>query len=170
MKKHKSVFKRHDSQRGWFAYELYKEMERDDSIRLICIDLGYKVYDQHRKDFENQVIVTGASEQAAMGMAVGMAMSGLKPFVYSITPFLLWRPAETLRIYVGHERIPVRLVGSGRDDDYAHDGFSHNASDIPALLSLLNIDSYFPERKKEIPPFVELMVDLDEPQFISLKR
>lgn len=162
--------KRHNSQRGYFAHALYEEMKRDTSVRLICIDLGYKVFDQHRKDLNDQVTVTGASEQAAMGIAVGMAMSGLKPFVYSITPFLLWRPAEAIRIYLAKERIPVRLVGSGRYDDYAHDGYSHNAGDAVQFLTIMDIDHYFPMEKKEIPSLVKRMVDLDEPQFISLKR
>lgn len=162
---------RHDSQRGWFAYELYQHMKRDKNIWLICVDLGYKVFDQHFADFPDRCINPGAAEQFAMDMAVGLALSGQKPFVYSITPFLLYRPFETIRTYINHEWIPVRLVGSGRDDDYKHDGFSHYAGDDKVILETMkNIDTYWPKTKELIPDLVARMVVYDYPQYINLKR
>ena len=167
--------------RGYFAYELYQAMKKDESIWLVVGDLGYKVFDHHFKDFPNRCINVGAAEQAMMGIAVGLALEGKKPFVYSITSFLLYRPFETIRNYVDHEKIAVRLVGSGRDKDYAHDGFSHwmeEAKDlfykqdfgarVPGIFG--NIHSFWPDTKEEIPEIVKEMVKRDIPQFISLRR
>ena len=162
---------KHESQRGYFAHYIYRRMKMNKAIMLVCIDLGYHVFDQHFMDMPKQTINTGASEQAAMDMAVGLALAGRIPFVYSITPFLLFRPFETLRTYIDHERIPVMLVGSGRDTDYEHDGFSHNATDDSLILSTLhNIRQYRPATKDEVPTMVNLMITQKEPAYINLSR
>ena len=154
-----------------FSDELEKWMEKDPDIWLIVGDLGYKMFDNIRDKFPDRFLNTGAAEQAMMGIAVGLALEGKKPFVYSITPFLLYRPFETLRLYVNHENIPVRLVGGGRDDDYKHDGFSHNASDASYILGVFpNINKLWPDTKEEIYHMVKMMVEVNKPWFISLKR
>lgn len=162
---------RHESQRGYFTYALHEHMSEDKTIWVITGDLGYGALDAIRQDFPNRFINAGASEQAMMGVAVGLAAEQQKPFVYSITPFLLARPFETIRNYVDHEEAPVRLVGSGRMTDYAHDGFSHDASDAVDILKLFpNIARYFPTDKSQIPNIVDIMVKTNRPQFISLRR
>jgi transketolase len=161
----------HPSQRGYFAHYLYEAMKTDPDIWLIVIDLGYKMFDAHFEDFPERTINSGASEQAAMGIAVGLALEGKKVFIYSITTFLLYRPFETLRNYINHERIPVRLVGAGRDKDYQHDGFSHHSEDADQVLKLFpNISRLNPQQKEDIPGMVRMMVKENRPWFISLRR
>ena len=162
---------KHESIRGYFAYELHEQMKKNPRIRLITGDLGYKMFDAIQEDFPDRFLNTGAAEQAMVGIAVGMAQEGLVPFVYSITPFLLFRPAETIRNYIDHEQIPVRLVGSGHDKDYSHDGFSHWAHDDKKFLDLFpNIQGYWPQTKEELPDIVERMVNNDKPQYLNLRR
>ena len=129
------------------------------------------MWDQIRVDYPNRCINCGASEQAMMDMAVGLAHCDKIPVVYSITPFLIYRAFETLRTYVDHERLNVKLVGSGRDKDYAHDGWSHDASDVQKILNTLpNIRQLYPAGKEEIPAMVKNMVSSTDPSFISLSR
>lgn len=162
---------RHESMRGYFAFELYQRMKMNKAIVLICADLGYKVFDKHFEDMPKQCYNTGAAEQASIDVAVGMALSGKIPFVYSITPFLIYRPFETLRTYLHHEKIAVKLVGSGRNYDYKHDGISHFAQDAETILSTLpNILTHWPQGKEEVPEIVQNMIKSGQPEFISLKR
>lgn len=161
----------HDSIRGWFAAALHDEMEKDDKIRLIVADLGWGMWDKVRDDFPDRFVNTGASEQLAVGIGVGMALSGLKPFVYSITTFLLFRAFEWHRNYINHESIPVRLVGSGFGKDYKHDGISHQPHEVWEVMDLfVNIRHYFPKEKEHVPEVVKLMVEDDRPSFICLRR
>lgn len=157
--------------RHTFAQELHKQMTLRTDIVLLTGDLGYKMWDQIRIDYPSRFINCGASEQAMLDMAVGLAHSGKIPFVYSITPFLIYRAFETLRTYINHEKLNVKLVGSGRDKDYAHDGFSHDASDVQKILNTLsNIRQIYPASKEEIPTLVKDMVSSTDPSFISLSR
>lgn len=161
--------KRHESQRGYFAYELYKRMKRNKKIWLLTGDLGYKVFDDIREEFPDRFVNCGAAEQAMMGVAVGLAQEGKIVFCYTITSFFL-RAAETINIYLHNERLPIKLVGSGRDRDYAHDGYSHDAGVAQNYLHELNIKEYYPETKEEIPGMVSSMMKDTLPSFISLRR
>ncbi len=157
--------------RATFAKELYNHMKTDSNIIVITGDLGYKMFDALRNDFPAQFINTGAAEQAMMGIAVGLAMEGKIPVVYSITPFLLFRPFETIRNYINHEKIPVKLIGSGRDRDYSHDGFSHWAEDDWIIGEAFNnIECNWPLSKEHIPMIVDEMLYNNKPCYLNLKR
>jgi transketolase len=162
---------RHDSMRGWFAYELYRQMAKNERIWLLVGDLGYKAFDYIKRDFPERFTNCGASEQAMTGIATGMALNDNIPFVYSITTFLLYRPFETIRNYINHEKIPVKLIGGGRDRDYSHDGFSHWAEEDKEVLKIFsNITAKWPENKEEIPGIVDKMVKDNNPWYLNLKR
>jgi transketolase len=157
--------------RGQFGYELYKAMAVNERIILLTGDLGFGIFDAHKEDFKDRYYNVGASEQALMGIAVGLALEGKIPFVYSITNFLLYRAFETIRNYINHEKIPVKLCGSGRDKSYEHDGFSHWSEDAKDVLKVLpNIKTYWPDTIEEVIPMMKEIIENDKPTFISLKK
>ena len=152
-----------------FAKKLYDAMEKDTRIFLITADLGYGVLDDIRRDFPKRAINIGSSEMLMVGIAVGLAQSGYIPVCYSITPFLLYRPFELIRNYMNYEKANVKLVGSGRDDDYAHDGISHWAGDdVDIMTALKNIKIYKPEKMTD-EVFTQFMYN-DKPSYINLSR
>lgn len=157
--------------RRLFADEIHKHMRRNNRIWVLTNDLGYKMWDTVREDFPKRFLNVGASEQAMVGIAVGLALEGRVPIVYSITTFLLYRPFETIRNYVNHEKIPVKLIGSGRGRDYTQDGISHWPTLDKELLVLLpNIESHWPEINDEIPELVSRMLKSNKPWYINLRR
>lgn len=162
---------RHESMRGWFAYELHGLMRTDDRIWIVTGDLGYGMFDKIKRDFPDRFINVGAAEQAMMGVGVGMAIEGKIPVIYSITPFLLYRPFETIRNYVNREGIPVKLVGGGRDRDYGHDGFSHWAEEDRGVLALLpGIDGVWPETKEDLREVLPAIIASPRPVYLNLHR
>lgn len=160
----------HQSQRGYFAGALYNAMVDNKDIFLVVGDLGYLIFDKIRDDFPDRFLNTGAAEQACADICVGLALEGKIPFMYTITPFY-YRCFETIRTYINHEKINVKLIGSGRDKDYEHDGFSHDATDIPGFFNQFdNLVQYYPETKEEIPTMVNRLVVNKKPSFVSLRR
>jgi len=154
-----------------FADRLLEEMDRNERIFLLCGDLGYKMFDEIRDAYPKRFINVGAAEQAMLDIACGLALDGKIPFCYSITPFLIYRPFETIRTYINKEKIGVKLVGSGRDKDYEHDGWSHDATDVKGFLDQFpNITQYWPQEKQDIPQMLGQMLKDYGPSFISLKR
>ena len=110
-----------------------------------------------------------SSEQLMLGAAVGLAMEGFIPIVYSITPFAIYRPFELLRNYLHHENIPVKIVGGGRDKDYGYLGFSHWAEeDIKILSTLENIKLYKPKKATKLV-YQDFLYN-HKPSYLNLKR
>ena len=143
---------------------LVASMQADTRIRVITADLGFGVLDPVRTEFANRFYNVGAAEQLMIGVAVGMANEGLVPVCYSMSSFLLYRPFEMLRNYVNYERIPVKLVGSGRDRDYGHDGISHWAHDDEQVLSALpNIQVYKPQSITDLEQQWSEYITSDQP-------
>lgn len=154
----------------FFDY-LFEKMAENKDIYLIFVDLGWPRVDGFRKEYPDRAFSTGAAEQTALDIAVGLALSNKIPFVYTITPFLL-RGFETIRTYINYENIPVKLVGVGRNDDYSKDhGFSHDAKDIKKIMNLfVNIKQYWPEDSIQLNENLEEMIINESPSFLSLKR
>ena len=123
-----------------FALMLHSEMAANENIYLLTGDLGYGLWDKIKIDYPDRFINFLSSEQLMLGAASGMALEGKIPVVYSITPFLLYRPFEWIRNYLDYEQIPVKLVGGGRDKDYGYRGVSHwGEEDIDILSNFKNI-------------------------------
>src|SRR6266446_1983297 len=161
----------HESIRGYFAAALYDEMEKDDRIWLLTGDLGWGMLDSLRDDFPERYLNVGASEQLLVGAGVGLALSGKIPFCYSITTFLVYRAFEWIRNYLNHENIPVFLIGSGLDDDYKHDGITHQPHEVKDVLNCLpNIHQYYPSVKTQVPLLVRQMIEENKPAFMCLRR
>lgn len=146
-------------------------MVDDDTIWLIVGDLGWGMMDRIKEDFPNRFLNVGASEQAGMGISAGLALSGQRPFFYSITTFLLYRPFEWIRNYLQHEGIPVRLVGSGWQDDYKHDGITHQPLEGWDVLQLFpRISCFWPDKKEQVASCLRTMLQMDQPSFLCLRR
>lgn len=159
------------TQKGYFAHYLYEEMQKNPNIWLVLPDLGYKVFDKHLQDFPERTVLCGAAEQAAVGIAVGLALKGKIPFVYSIPNFLIYRPFEFVRNYIDHEKVPVKLIAGGRDEEYTEDGYSHHSTDLKQVMDCFpNITQYWPEKKEEIPYILSQLVTNKRPSFLSMKR
>ena len=157
------------NQRRKFKELFTEEMKQNDNIILLVGDVGYKIFDHLREEFPSRVINAGASEQLMIGMAAGLAMDGKIPVCYSITPFVLYRPFEFIRNYLNHESIPVKLVGSGRDEDYGVCGFSHYAcEDLEVMKIFSEIEVHYPQSFKDID--IKKFLYSNTPSYINLKR
>ncbi len=157
--------------RASFAREIHKHMKTNKNIWVLVNDLGYKMWDQIRLDYPSRFINVGAAEQSMIGIATGLALSGKIPIVYSITTFLLYRPFETIRNYLNHEKIPVKLIGSGRNKEYFDLGISHWAEEDKEVMKIFkNIKSHWPKESDEIPSLVRKMIKDKNPWYINLKR
>jgi len=157
--------------RKQLAKLLLNEMQSNPNIYLITGDLGYGLWDDTMNTFPDRFFNVGSSEMAMMGMAIGLAMDNKIPFVYSITPFAIYRPFEMIRNYIDHENIPVKILGGGRNEDYGYLGFSHWASeDIAALNVFENLIKFKPNTQEELENAFSFAINENKPTYINLKK
>ena len=150
-----------------FVQELIKYMEKDKRIYLLCCDIGFGVFDEVKAKFPDRVFNTGIAEQAAVGLASGMAMEGLIPIIYTITPFLLERPYEVIKINVVQQKQNVKLVSYG---DYPLLGPTHITSDVVGLCNCLKLKLYMPNTKEDCINMLKEIMESNKPSFTYLKK
>lgn len=146
-------------------------MRKNNNVYLIFAGLGWPRLDEFRGMFGDRAVNTEAAEQTALDIAVGLCYAGKIPFTYTITPFYL-RAMETLRTYIDHECLPVKMIGAGVGDEYSmHDGFSHEAGDVPFILSTLpNIIQYHPSTTDAMKAMIDLTLQSRNPAFINIHK
>lgn len=151
-----------------FGKAMVELAEKDESIILFTGDIGYGLFNDFRTKFPNRFFNVGIREQSMIGIAAGMALEGLKPYVYAITPFLIERPFEQIKIDIEEQNVNVKLVGYA---DYPQHGPTHAEIDGKWLMSKFNnIVSYFPKDSQEAKLFLEESYNHQRPTFISLKK
>jgi len=154
-----------------FAQLLFDEMSKNQDIYLITGDLGYGLWDKIRDTYPDRFYNVGSSEMVMMGIGVGLAMEGKIPFVYSITPFAIYRPFEMIRNYLDHEKIPVNIIGGGRDRDYGYLGFSHWSEDDKRIMSVFdNVKTFHPKDQLELEESFNYSLKKELATYINLKR
>ena len=150
-----------------FGKIITKLADKDERIIVLVGDIGYRVFDEFREKHPRRFINMGICEQRLIGVSAGMALEGLKPWVYTITPFLIERPSEQVKLDIDQQNVDVKLVGYS---DYPTLGPTHTELNGKKLMQLFrNITSYFPKNGDETQKFMYQAYEKKGPAFISLK-
>ena len=150
-----------------FGKVIDKIAKSDQKVVLLVGDIGYGIFDDFRKNHPKRFFNMGICEQSLISFASGLSLEGLKPWVYTITPFLIERPFEQVKLDINQQNVNVKLVGFA---DYPKLGPSHSELDAKKLMSLFNnIKSYFPKDSDETEKNVYETYESKKPSFISLK-
>ena len=124
--------------RNRFAQVFYDLARADTLLNLVVADISPAgSIEKFRKEFPNRFVNTGVAEQIMIGIAAGMAQRGLKPFVYTIATFALYRPFEFIRVDLCYQDLPVTIVGIGGGLTYSTLGATHHAQEDIAVASTL---------------------------------
>lgn len=154
--------------RKTFGEMIVELAQKDPNVVLIVADIGYAIFDEFRKKFPNRFFNFGICEQSIICAASGMALEGMKPYIYTITPFLIERPFEQIKLCLDEQNVNVKLVGFA---DYPTQGPTHAEIDGEKLMKLFkNVKSYFPKNPKEAREYLEESYNSGAPTFISLKN
>ena len=150
-----------------FGKYLSQLAEKDKKIILLVGDIGYSIFDDFRKKHPKRFLNMGICEQSIIGAASGMALEGLKPWVYTITPFLVERPFEQIKLDIDQQKANVNLVGFA---DYPTLGPTHSELNTKITMKVFkNIKSFHPKNSKETISVVNKCNKIKGPTFISLK-
>jgi transketolase len=123
--------------RNAFAEEITRLGADDPRVVLLSGDIGNKLFDRFREKAPDRFLNCGVAEANMMGVAAGMALSGLRPVVYTIAPFTTTRCYEQVRVDVCYHRVPVVIVGTGAGLSYAELGPTHHSCEDLAIMRVL---------------------------------
>jgi transketolase len=155
--------------RAEFAQAMNYFFDRHPDMVFLTGDLGFMALEKVQQRFGNHFINAGLAEQNMVSLAAGLAYEGMKPWVYSIAPFVTLRPYEQIRNDVCIHNLPVKFVGNGGGYGYGIMGSTHhNLEDIGAMRVLPNMRVYVPFVASDVRTVVGLMLEDPNPNYLRL--
>jgi transketolase len=109
----------------------------DTALVLAQIGMGY-LDPQASAPVRDRIVNVGIREQLMVGVAGGLALTGIRPIVHTFAPFLLERPFEQVKLDLGHQGSGAVLVSAGGSYSWPGGGETHFGHRDVALLDTLD--------------------------------
>jgi transketolase len=140
-------------------------------VMLLTADLGYSVLEQFAEKLPAQYCNVGVCEQAMVGIAAGLALSGKRVVLYSIANFPTLRCLEQLRNDVCYHNLPVMVIAVGGGLAYGSQGYTHHGVEDLGIMSMLpNMTVTCPADPHEAMALLPQMLDRNGPAYMRLGR
>jgi transketolase len=128
--------------------------------------LGIRPYIERYRD---RFVELGIAEQNAIGVASGLATTGLRPYVCAYAPFISARSMEQVRndVAYAHQRVVIGAAASGISLGVAG-GTHHALEDLALMRSLPNMTVIVPADVDEAYRAALATLDIDGPVYLRL--
>jgi transketolase len=157
--------------RNAFAAAITELAAKDGRVVLLSGDIGNRLFDKYKEKFPDRFFNCGVSEANMTSMAAGMALCGLRPFTYTITPFATTRALEQIRVDICYHNVPVTIVGTGSGLSYASLGPTHHSlEDVAMLRCLPNMKVICPADSAEVRGVLPAVLQQKSPAYIRLGK
>ena len=147
------------------------EFSADPDFVFLTGDLGYMALEPLREAMGPRFINAGVAEQNMVSVTAGLALTGFRPWAYSIAPFIYGRPFEQIRNDICMHDLPVVLVGNGGGYAYGVMGATHHAiEDYGVLLCLPNMHVFVPAFATDVPVIIRNLFNFKKPAYLRLGK
>ena len=154
--------------RKQFCNLMLEEADNPLSVFLTG-DLGFMALEDVKNRYKERFYNCGIAEQNMVSLSAGLAFLNLKPWVYSISPFLYARALEQIRNDICQHGFPVNLVGNGGGYAYGVMGPTHHALEDYGILSTLpEMKIFIPAFNEDLQPIVSKMRKFISPSYLRL--
>jgi transketolase len=155
-----------------FAKTLIKLAQENPKIVVVCNDsIGSSNLTEFRDLFPERLIDVGIAEQNMVGIAAGLANSGLIPFVCAASPFLTGRALEQIKADVVYSRANVKLCGMSPGVAYGELGPTHHSiEDIAWMRALDSLTIVLPAYEMQTKEALIWAANTEGPVFMRIGR
>lgn len=154
-----------------FSDTLVSVANEDPKLIFLTADLGFQVFDEFIARFPTRYLNVGVAEAQLINAAVGLALEGFRPIVYSIAPFVTARPFEQIRFGIAYHNLPIMIVGAGGGFTYAKAGVTHHAADDLVLMGALpGMSIVVPGGPDELRELMPQMLKLNGPSYLRVGK
>jgi len=114
-----------------------KRTLQDTRLVLLVGDLGVYQLREYMAAIPERIINFGIMEQAMIGFAAGLSRGKAYPIIYSITPFIVDRAFEQIKLDLCYNMNSCLILSAGGSYDYSTLGPSHHCQhDIGSLMQI----------------------------------
>lgn len=157
--------------RGMIIDSLFDRMAADPDVYFLYADMGINMVERFHDRYPDRVLNVGIAEQNLIGVGAGLCNAGFKPFVYTISNFLIHRCFEQIRNDVGIHQYPVTLVGTSTGFDNAPLGPTHHILDDWGVLKALpGFDIYCPSGVAFARTIVDRVIAAGRPAYVRVPK
>jgi transketolase len=143
----------------------------DDAAIVVLADISVSGLERVSERFPGRVLNVGIREQAAIGVAAGLSLEGLRPLVHTYAPFLIERPFEMIKDDLFHQQLAATLVSIGASYDEPPYGRTHQCPEDIMLLDSLGASQVFvPGHPDEVAPLLGRAVSAGTVSYLRLSQ
>ena len=144
-------------------------LEEDPRTAVVLADISADAFAPARRRHPDRVLNVGIREQLMTGVAGGLALTGMRPYVHSYAPFVIDRAYEQIKLDLGHQDVGAVLVSIGGSYDGAAEGYTHQSPGDVALLDTLDgWTVHVPGHHDEVPGLLRAAARHDDRVYVRL--
>lgn len=126
-------------------------LDEDPRVALVLAEISTGQFGRALRTHPDRAVNVGIMEQTMVGVAAGFAMEGFLPVVHTITPFLVERPLEQIKVDFGYQGLGGTFVSVGGSYDYTSEGFTHHSpGDVQVMLTVPGMEVLVPGAPDEL--------------------
>ncbi|GLZ39406.1 transketolase C-terminal domain-containing protein [Actinokineospora sp. NBRC 105648] len=138
-----------------FVHTMVEAIEADERVALVLATISSSLFAAQHAAYPDRVINVGIREQAMIGVASGLALTGHRVVAHSYAPFLVERPYEQVKLDLGHQDVGAVLVSVGASHDDPRMGRTHQApADVALFDTLPGWSVHVPGHPGEVGPLL----------------
>lgn len=134
-----------------FAQELRQNYLINDKNSVLLGDISVGLFLDDQDELVPNAYNMGILEQSMISFAAGLSTESESVFVHTISPFIIERGYEQIKLDLSYNKNKVILVSANGPFEYNKLGPTHHcSSDVPLLNLLPCFDIYVPGRDEEV--------------------
>lgn len=155
--------------RKQFAEFIKLKLKDKENLAVLLGDISVGLFLEDSENLPLRVFNVGILEQSMISMAAGMSSRGYEVFVHTISPFIIERAFEQIKLDIVYNKKKVILVSANGPGDYNKLGPTHHCfSDIPLMRLLPGLQLYMPGRNEDVVSCLETTLCEKSPAYIRL--
>ncbi|ASD67491.1 MULTISPECIES: transketolase family protein [Pseudoalteromonas] len=121
-----------------FADKMLAVGASDPRLVVMVGDISHGILKPFAAEYPDRYYNVGICEPTIVGMAAGVASTGLIPVAHTIAPFLIERSFEQIKLDFAYQQLAGNFITVGGAFDYAQLGCSHHCYNDVSLMCQLD--------------------------------
>lgn len=144
-------------------------IEQNPRTALVLADISAAAFEPAALKHPDRVLNVGIREQLMIGVAGGLALTGLRPIAHSYATFLVDRAYEQIKLDLAHQGVGAILVSVGASYDGSSAGYTHmSPMDVQLIDTLPGWTVHVPGHPGEVAPLLTAATAHDDPVYLRL--